>query len=106
MILTQCLQLILCSCGDMGSGNLFSEGSGASTAAWRQLLWLGGSHHREDGGALNKLSQHFTLQHMPPATLPAPQQTIHETNYKAGGTLAGSAWEASYAPGSATAAFL
>lgn len=106
MILTECPQLILCSYGDLGSGDPFPEGRGASTAAWRQLLWSGGSHHCEDGGALHKPSQHFVSQHMPPATLPVPQHIIHEKTHKSGATLGSSDWEASYAPGSAIAAFL
>lgn len=58
MVLTECPpQLTLCSCGDWDSGNLFPEGRGASTAAWRQLVGLAGSQHCEDGGALHKPSQ-------------------------------------------------
>lgn len=73
-------QLILRSCGDLGSGNLFPEGRGASTAAWRQLLGSGGSHHCGDGGALHKPAQPFRSQRTTPATLPVPQQTAHEKN--------------------------
>jgi len=102
MILTECPpQLILCSCGDLGSRNLFPEERGASTAACRQLVGSGGSHRCEDTGALHQLPQH-----MSPATLPVPQQTIYEQTHKSAAVLASLDWEASYAPDRAVAALL
>lgn len=100
MILTECPpQLILSSCGHLGSGNTLAAGREASTAARRQLSALGGSHHlvEMEVPSTNCPSTSCCIMCLQPPCL-SPCEPFMKIKCRSVGTLASSDEEFSCAP--------